>query len=77
MAYNQMVQEAIIPDKSIFLDDTIEELMSLVESQRYINQNYVANAAPNIASVLGNLVMVSVKDLKGIAKQNTKLKYGN
>ncbi|WP_432363813.1 pyridoxal phosphate-dependent decarboxylase family protein [Sporosarcina sp. UB5] len=60
--YNRMAQQAVIPEKGISINETIDELMSLVEGHRYVNQNYVANAAPlpNIASIVGNLVMVLI-----------------
>src|SRR4051812_7979204 len=52
--YNRMAQQAVIPEKGISMNETIDELMSLVEGHRYVNQNYVANAAPlpNIASIV-------------------------
>ena len=79
--YNRMVQKAVIPEKGISLEKTIDELMSLIEGQRYVNQNYVANATPlpNIASIIGNLVMVmlngnNIWDVDGSASASAEVK---
>ena len=82
--YNELAQKAIIPDKGLTIEETIDELISLVEGQRYINQNYVANAAPlpNIASIIGNLVMVLVNgnniwDVEGSAAASAEVKISS
>ncbi|MDP4085996.1 MAG: pyridoxal-dependent decarboxylase [Bacillota bacterium] len=48
-----------IPTQGIPITETIDHLLELSNGHRYVNSNYVANAAPlpNIASVLGNLLM--------------------
>ncbi len=58
--YNRLLVEAAVPKKGLPMDVTIEELMDLAKGHRFVNSNYVANAAPlpNIASILGHLVMV-------------------
>ncbi|MFJ7973239.1 pyridoxal phosphate-dependent decarboxylase family protein [Psychrobacillus sp. NPDC096389] len=60
--YNRVIQKADVPKKGVPMEEVIQELLKLVEGHRYVNRNYVANAAPlpNIASILGNLVMVLV-----------------
>jgi L-2,4-diaminobutyrate decarboxylase len=58
--YNRIIEESNVPKKGLPMEVTITELMDLAKGQRFVNSNYVANAAPlpNIASILGNLVMV-------------------
>ncbi|MFC3884983.1 pyridoxal phosphate-dependent decarboxylase family protein [Bacillus songklensis] len=58
--YNRIIEESNVPRKGLPMEVTITELIDLAKGQRFVNSNYVANAAPlpNIASILGNLVMV-------------------
>ncbi|MGN7178575.1 aspartate aminotransferase family protein [Paenibacillus sp. FSL R5-0490] len=60
--YNRIIEKADVPKKGVPMEEVIQELLKLAEGHRYVNRNYVANAAPlpNIASMLGNLVMVLV-----------------
>lgn len=60
--YNRIIQEAEVPKTGVSIEEVIQELLKLVEGHRYVNRNYVANAAPlpNISSIIGNLVMVLV-----------------
>lgn len=60
--YNRVIQNANVPQAGVSINEVIKELLKLVEGHRYVNRNYVANAAPlpNIASIIGNLVMVLV-----------------
>ncbi|ALC85284.1 2,4-diaminobutyrate decarboxylase [Bacillus sp. FJAT-22090] len=60
--YNRVIQEADVPKTGVSIEEVIQELLKLVEGHRYVNRNYVANAAPlpNISSIIGNLVMVLV-----------------
>ncbi|SET40276.1 Glutamate or tyrosine decarboxylase [Oceanobacillus limi] len=60
--YNRIVEQAIVPEMGLSMDNTVQKLLDLVKGHRYVNQNYVANAAPlpNTASLLGNLIMVLV-----------------
>lgn len=60
--YNRVIQKANVPKMGVPMEEVIKELLKLVEGHRYVNRNYVANAAPlpNIASIIGNLVMVLV-----------------
>jgi len=60
--YNRVIQKANVPNKGVSMEEVIQKLLKLVEGHRYVNRNYVANAAPlpNIASIIGNLVMVLV-----------------
>lgn len=60
--YNRVIQKADVPKTGVPMEEVIQELLKLVEGHRYVNRNYVANAAPlpNIASIIGNLVMVLV-----------------
>ncbi|MGE7920037.1 pyridoxal phosphate-dependent decarboxylase family protein [Viridibacillus sp. NPDC093762] len=60
--YNRVIQKADVPKTGVSMEKVIQELLKLVEGHRYVNRNYVANAAPlpNIASIIGNLVMVLV-----------------
>ncbi|NMO75955.1 pyridoxal phosphate-dependent decarboxylase family protein [Niallia alba] len=60
--YNRIIQKADVPTTGVPMDEVMAELLKLVDGHRYVNRNYVANAAPlpNIASIIGNLVMVLV-----------------
>lgn len=60
--YNRVIQKAAIPISGVSMDNVVQELLKLVEGHRFVNRNYVANAAPlpTIASIIGNLVMVLV-----------------
>jgi len=60
--YNRVIQKADVPKTGVSMEEVIQKLLKLVEGHRYVNRNYVANAAPlpNIASIIGNLVMVLV-----------------
>ncbi|QCR33946.1 aspartate aminotransferase family protein [Lysinibacillus sp. SGAir0095] len=60
--YNRVIQKASIPNAGVSMDEVVQELLKLIEGHRFVNRNYVANAAPlpNIASIIGNLVMVLV-----------------
>ncbi|MBU8906317.1 pyridoxal phosphate-dependent decarboxylase family protein [Desertibacillus haloalkaliphilus] len=60
--YNRVIQKASVPKSGVAMEEVIQKLLQLVEGHRYVNRNYVANAAPlpNIASIIGNLVMVLV-----------------
>jgi len=60
--YNRVIQKANVPQAGVSMDEVMQKLLKLVEGHRYVNRNYVANAAPlpNIASIIGNLVMVLV-----------------
>ncbi|MFJ9461921.1 pyridoxal phosphate-dependent decarboxylase family protein [Viridibacillus arvi] len=60
--YNRIIQNADVPKTGVPMEEVIQELLKLVEGHRFVNRNYVANAAPlpNIASIIGNLVMVLV-----------------
>ncbi|PAD35757.1 pyridoxal phosphate-dependent decarboxylase family protein [Terribacillus saccharophilus] len=60
--YNRVIQKASVPNTGVSMEEVVQELLKLVEGHRFVNRNYVANAAPlpNIASILGNLVMVLV-----------------
>ena len=60
--YNRVIQEANVPKTGVSIEEVIQELLKMVEGHRYVNRNYVANAAPlpNISSIIGNLVMVLV-----------------
>ncbi|ERN51724.1 pyridoxal phosphate-dependent decarboxylase family protein [Alkalihalophilus marmarensis] len=60
--YNRLIHQADIPETGTPMDEVIVKLLKLVEGHRYVNRNYVANAAPlpNIASIIGNLIMVLV-----------------
>lgn len=58
--YNQIIHTAEIPRQPIAMEKTIHELLNLAKGHRYINRNYVANAAPlpSIPAILGNLLMI-------------------
>ncbi|MUK88495.1 aspartate aminotransferase family protein [Ornithinibacillus sp. L9] len=60
--YNRITQQAKVPEMGLSMEETVQKLLGLVKGHRYVNSNYVANAAPlpNIASILGNLIMVLV-----------------
>lgn len=78
--YNQKVKSAYIPQKGISIEETIDKLVELTKGQRMINSRYVANAAPlpNIASMLGNLLMTilngnNIWDIEGSAGTNAEV----
>lgn len=60
--YNRVIAQADVPQTGVSMEEVMQKLLKLVEGHRYVNRNYVANAAPlpNIASIIGNLVMVLV-----------------
>lgn len=60
--YNRVIEKADVPQTGVSMEEVMQKLLKLVEGHRYVNRNYVANAAPlpNIASIIGNLVMVLV-----------------
>jgi L-2,4-diaminobutyrate decarboxylase len=60
--YNRVIEKADVPKTGVAMEEVMHKLLKLVEGHRYVNRNYVANAAPlpNIASIIGNLVMVLV-----------------
>lgn len=60
--YNRVIEKADVPKTGVSMEEVMQKLLKLVEGHRYVNRNYVANAAPlpNIASIIGNLVMVLV-----------------
>jgi L-2,4-diaminobutyrate decarboxylase len=79
--YNRIAYNTTVPMKGISMEEVIDELMILVEGHRFLNQNYVANAAPlpNIASILANLVMVLLNgnnlwDVEGSTAASTEVK---
>ncbi|WP_192599536.1 pyridoxal phosphate-dependent decarboxylase family protein [Sporosarcina limicola] len=79
--YNRIIQNAGVPNEGISIEETIDKLMELVEGHRFLNSNYVANATPlpNIASLLGNLVMVLLNgnnlwDVDGSAAANAEVR---
>lgn len=78
--YNRIIQKADVPKTGVPMEEVIQELLKLVEGHRYVNRNYVANAAPlpNIASIIGNLVMVlvngnSIWDVEGPAAATAEI----
>lgn len=79
--YNRIIQENAVPEQGVSMEETIEKLMELVKGHRYLNSNYLANATPlpNIASILGNLVMVLLNgnnlwDVDGSAAANAEVR---
>ncbi|MCB5238939.1 pyridoxal phosphate-dependent decarboxylase family protein [Niallia circulans] len=79
--YNRIIQKADVPTTGVPMDEVMAELLKLVDGHRYVNRNYVANAAPlpNIASIIGNLVMVLVNgnnlwDVEGPAAATAEVK---
>ncbi|MBA2871563.1 glutamate/tyrosine decarboxylase-like PLP-dependent enzyme [Anoxybacillus calidus] len=79
--YNQIISTSNVPEQGITLDETIEEILKLAKGHRYPNSNYLANATPlpNIASILGNLLMVllngnNVWDVEGAAAANAEVR---
>jgi L-2,4-diaminobutyrate decarboxylase len=79
--YNKMIAAAEVPRAGITLDETIDEILELAKGHRYLNSNYVANATPlpNIASILGNLLMVllngnNIWDVEGSAAANAEVR---
>ncbi len=49
--YNRIIQKADVPKTGISMEKVIQKLLKLVEGQRYVNRNYVANAAPLITDI--------------------------
>jgi len=79
--YNQIIEKVEVPQKGISIDDIIEQIIDLAKGHRYINSNYLANATPlpNVASILGNLLMVLVNgnniwDVDGAAAANAEVR---
>ncbi|WP_282156059.1 pyridoxal phosphate-dependent decarboxylase family protein [Cytobacillus gottheilii] len=79
--YNKIIQGSFVPEHGVSVDETIDKLMELVEGHRFLNSNYVANATPlpNIASIIGNLVMVLLNgnnlwDVDGSAAANAEVR---
>ncbi|KYG27028.1 pyridoxal phosphate-dependent decarboxylase family protein [Alkalihalobacillus trypoxylicola] len=79
--YHTLIDKAGIPQQGVSMEDVLHELLNSIEGHRYVNRNYVANAAPlpNIASILGNLVMVLVNgnnlwDVEGPAAASAEIK---
>ncbi len=79
--YNQIISASNVPEQGFTLDETIEEILKLAKGHRYPNSNYLANATPipNIASILGNLLMVllngnNVWDVEGAAAANAEVR---
>ncbi|MBS4171681.1 aspartate aminotransferase family protein [Bacillus sp. FJAT-49736] len=82
--YNRVIQKAAVPQTGVSMEEVIQELLKLVEGHRYVNRNYVANAAPlpNIASIIGNLVMVLVNgnnlwDVEGPAAATAEIEISS
>jgi L-2,4-diaminobutyrate decarboxylase len=78
--YNRIIGESDVPKKGLPMEVVITELVDLAKGQRFVNSNYVANAAPlpNIASILGNLVMVLLNgnalwDVEGAAAAKAEI----
>lgn len=44
--YNRIIQKADVPTTGVPMDKVMAELLKLVDGHRYVNRNYVANAAP-------------------------------
>lgn len=79
--YNQIIEKVEIPQKGKSMDETIDKILDLAKGHRFINQNYLANATPlpNVASILGNLLMVLVNgnniwDVDGAAAANAEVR---
>ncbi|GAF63114.1 putative 2,4-diaminobutyrate decarboxylase [Bacillus sp. TS-2] len=79
--YHTLIDKAGIPQQGVSMEDVLHELLNSIEGHRYVNRNYVANAAPlpNIASILGNLIMVLVNgnnlwDVEGPAAASAEIK---
>lgn len=79
--YNRIIQNAQVPHQGVPMEETIDKLMDLVKGHRFLNSNYVANATPlpNIASIVGNLVMVLLNgnnlwDVDGSAAANAEVR---
>ncbi|WP_026690349.1 pyridoxal phosphate-dependent decarboxylase family protein [Alteribacter aurantiacus] len=58
--YQSLTVKASIPESGFSIDHTMKELLDMSQGHRFVNRNYVANAAPlpNTASILGNFMMV-------------------
>lgn len=79
--YNRIIQNAQVPQHGVPMEETVDKLMDLVKGHRFLNSNYVANATPlpNIASIVGNLVMVLLNgnnlwDVDGSAAANAEVR---
>ncbi len=79
--YNRIIQNAQVPQYGVPMEETVDKLMDLVKGHRFLNSNYVANATPlpNIASIVGNLVMVLLNgnnlwDVDGSAAANAEVR---
>ena len=79
--YNRVIEEADVPTQGMPMKEVIQKLLELVEGHRYVNRNYVANAAPlpNISSIIGNFVAVLVNgnnlwDVEGPAAAAAEVK---
>lgn len=79
--YNRLMEHSSVPSAGLSMENTIDELLELVKGHRFVNSSYVANAAPlpNIASIIGNLVMVltngnSLWDVEGPAAASAEVK---
>ncbi|SDC92438.1 Glutamate or tyrosine decarboxylase [Terribacillus halophilus] len=79
--YNRVIEEAAVPTQGMPMKEVIQKLLELVEGHRYVNRNYVANAAPlpNISSIIGNFVAVLVNgnnlwDVEGPAAAAAEVK---
>lgn len=57
--YNNVVNQAQVPQASSTLEETINSLLPLLNGQRLINGSYVANATPlpTTSSIVGHLLM--------------------
>ncbi|MDA1476075.1 pyridoxal-dependent decarboxylase [Bacillus sp. CLL-3-40] len=78
--YQNIINEAVIPEKGFGTRKTVEELVKLAEGHRFLNRHYVANATPlpNNASIVGNLLMVLLNgnnlwDVDGTAAAKTEV----
>jgi glutamate/tyrosine decarboxylase-like PLP-dependent enzyme len=78
--YNQKINSASIPHKGLPMEETIDELIELLQGQRFLNSRYVMNATPlpSIASLLGNFVMTLINgnniwDVDGSAGANAEV----
>lgn len=79
--YNKIAEKSIVPEAGANYDDVISSIMELSKGHRFINRNYVANATPlaNVASILGNLLMVllngnNIWDVDGSAAANAEVR---
>ncbi|MFP7494564.1 pyridoxal-dependent decarboxylase [Terribacillus saccharophilus] len=79
--YNRVIEEADVPEQGMPMKEVIQKLLELVEGHRYVNRNYVANAAPlpTISSIIGNFIAVLVNgnnlwDVEGPAAATAEVK---